>query len=773
MKLFTVNFELMRPALSVLLMLFCQNMCTAQSAPPIGQWREHLPYQQSIAVTVTDQVIWSATPYSVFSIDPTDNSIERVSRISGLTETGIRTIGTDAARKKLIIVYSNGSVDIVSGADVHNVPDIKLTPLISDKTINQVYASNGNTWLAGNEAIYLLDVTRNEIRDTYIIGDTGSKTATTTLAVYRNILYAATAAGIKYATLNGPNLSDFRSWQRDTLNGLPAVVPAQVFSAGDQLLCLAGDTIYRRDTPAWSPFYGDGWNIRSVDADAGKYILHEARGAAARIVVLNATGTVDKIIQHTLIKQPRGGIIKNDEVWISDSITGLVRVSGNTAQQFNPASPASLTTGPLESVGQKMAVVSGGPGKTWEPAAKPGVIALFENNAWINFTSASLPALDTFPDLVAVAIDPVDQSIWAGSFGGGLLHLGKDNALTVYKQRSFLQETYFTPGSYRVGGLAFDAESNLWIANYGADRNLVVRKKDGSWQSFKVPYPLIESALTQIVIDDINQKWIISPRGNGLIVFNHGESIGNTADDQWKWYRSGAGSGNLPDNNVYCLARDKDGFIWLGTRQGIAVIRCPQDALTPAGCEAIRPIVQQDNFAGYLFRDEEVQAIAVDGANRKWVGTGNGLWLLSADGEKIIYRFSVANSPLASNDIRYLSIEPVTGEVFVSTAMGISSFRGTATEAPASQGKIVVFPNPVPPSYAGTIAIRGLANNALVKITELNGNLVFQTRALGGQAIWNGRDYKGRQISTGVYLVLITDDHNKDELATKIVYIKK
>ena len=71
-----------------------------------------------------------------------------------------------------------------------------------------------------------------------------------------------------------------------------------------------------------------------------------------------------------------------------------------------------------------------------------------------------------------------------------------------------------------------------------------------------------------------------------------------------------------------------------------------QDAVNN-NCEAVLPIVQQDNFAGYLFQGEEVRAMAVDGANRKWVGTKNGLWLISEEGEKIVYRFTLANSPFS------------------------------------------------------------------------------------------------------------------------------
>jgi hypothetical protein len=221
------------------------------------------------------------------------------------------------------------------------------------------------------------------------------------------------------------------------------------------------------------------------------------------------------------------------------------------------------------------------------------------------------------------------------------------------------------------------------------------------------------------------------------------------------------------------VAKDKSGFIWVGTTDGIGVIQCPQDIFTSQGCEAIWPIVPQGIFADYLFKGQEVRSIAVDGADRKWVATKNGVFLISAEGEKVIYQFTEDNSPLLSNDVKKVTIDGKTGEVFFATFKGICSFRSTATEGDEKNSDVLVFPNPVPPGYTGMIGIRGLVNNAIVKITELDGRLVYQTRALGGQAVWDGKDYKGRKISSGVYLILVSDDGRTGKMVTKIVFISK
>ena len=57
----------------------------------------------------------------------------------------------------------------------------------------------------------------------------------------------------------------------------------------------------------------------------------------------------------------------------------------------------------------------------------------------------------------------------------------------------------------------------------------------------------------------------------------------------------------------------------------------------------------------------------------------------------------------------------------------------------------------------------------------MDGRLVYQTKALGGQAVWDGKDYKGRKISSGVYLVLVSNEErrkniDKDCFHFKIIY---
>jgi len=225
--------------------------------------------------------------------------------------------------------------------------------------------------------------------------------------------------------------------------------------------------------------------------------------------------------------------------------------------------------------------------------------------------------------------------------------------------------------------------------------------------------------------------------------------------------------------DVMSLVADREGAIWVGTTDGVTIFNCPQ-GIFDDGCVGDRPVINPDNFNGRLLEGENVKTIAVDGANRKWVGTDNGLFLFSADGFEQIHYFTDENSPLFDNSVNKVIVDGTTGTVYIMTEKGLQSYRGTATEAPAFMQKsdIYAYPNPVPPDYTGMIAITNLAEDADVKITDASGRLIYQTQAFGGQVVWDGADYNGRQGRSGVYFVFVVNNDGTQKLVTKLLKIE-
>lgn len=719
--------------------------------------------------------VFAATPYSLFSVTLADNSVERLSRVTGLSETGISAICYDNAQEKLFIAYSNSNIDILYRNDIINLPDIKRDNIIGDKTIYSIYPLEKNYYLSTGLGVVVIDGERYEVKDSWFIGNGGQQVKVNGFTSDATTFYAATEQGLKRASRNAANLADHTQWEMlSGNNGLPAGDCRNVLTVQNNLIAEAESKLWIWNGNNWTVWYQDEWPIISATVAENKVLLCQLKAnGESRVAILSSSGVMERAItQVEPLSSPRRAILLQNDPWLADQFGGLTHFTASSYEQYKPNSPEATASGEMTVYNNTLYATAGEVNEAWNYQYNGNGIYILKEGEWTNINRYRYTQIDTLLDYITIAIDPKDESIWAGSFGGGLLHITQPLSFSITKA-GVLSPTIGDPGSYRVSGLAFDQDKLLWLSNYGAPQPLLAKKQDGSWLRFSIPFLLPENALTQIISDDDNYKWIVAAKSGGLLCYDPGGSVENTGDDHWKKFGTGAGNGNLPAADVLCIAKDKDGFIWVGTANGIGVIQCPGQVFTGQGCEAVWPVVKQGNFAGYLFNGQQVRSIAVDGANRKWVATDNGVWLISATGEEVIYQFTETNSPLLSNIVKKITINGQTGEVFFATAKGICSFRSTATEGSARNENVLVFPNPVPPGYSGTIGIRGLVNNAIVKITELDGRLVYQTRALGGQAVWDGKDYKGRRISTGVYLVLVSNDGRTENTAAKIVFISK
>jgi hypothetical protein len=759
-----------------LILLLYSNFSLAQSSiPAIGFWREHLPYGTTINVTASAKKIYIATHYNIYSVDVSTKEVDRYSTINGLSETGISTIKFDLASNKLYIGYTNSNIDIIDSKNINNIPGLKRQTISGDKSIYHFFPDNDICYVSTGLGVLILNSLKLEIKDSWLIGENGGYVKTHMFTKDQSFFYAATDEGLKRTAVSNNNPADYRTWNNESgTNGLSKAPAKGVINAGNSIFVLQNDSVFVLTNNNWDYFFSNNLPVTSISESGNKIVVTQGSPSIpGQVVILNTDRSLHQTIKHpSLTPFPQQAVIVNNEVWIADAYNALSRWSGNNSEHYRLNSPHDISTGKMLAKDNNIYISAGSVNDAWNYMYNGSGIYKFSDNYWTNYNRFYYPKLDSLLDFVSVAIDPRDGSVWGASYGGGLVNIKKENQFTIYKQNSPIGPAIGDPSSYRVSGLAFDKNQNLWISNFGAEKYFHVLKKDGNWQSFSSPFSLFENSVADILVDDLDQKWIIAPKGGGLLVFNHGSSIESTGDDKWRQYKAGAGNGNLPSNDVLSIAKDKNGFIWVGTTDGVAIIQCLQHIFT-SGCEAIIPVAQQGTVSNYLFKGEEIRSIAIDGADRKWIATKNGVWLISAEGDKIINHFTEENSPLFSNDVKQIVINGTNGEVFIATSKGIISYRGTATEASETDKQLMIYPNPVPPGFSGFIGIKGVPENSIVKITELNGRLVYQTRALGGQATWNGHDYKGSAMASGVYLVLITDEQKQEKLAGKIVFIAK
>jgi ligand-binding sensor domain-containing protein len=364
--------------------------------------------------------------------------------------------------------------------------------------------------------------------------------------------------------------------------------------------------------------------------------------------------------------------------------------------------------------------------------------------------------------------------MYAGSWGHGLLELYDNKVVNRYGEwnSTLRHHTASDTSDIRIGGTAFDSEGNLWVVN-SHNNNCISRKIGTSWTGYTVPI-INSDDLGQMVIDNSDQKWVImrilTSVPGSLLVFKEDKT--NPANSKSILLNSQKGNGALPGQTVFAMAVDKNGQVWVGTEKGIGVFYNPENIFTGQDFDAQQILVQQGSYVQYLMENEKVTALAVDGANRKWIGTeGGGLYLFTEDGTRQIEHFTTENSPLFSDNILGITINPETGEVFVGTDRGLISYQGTATEGGETFSNVYAFPNPVREDYDGMIGIKGLVTGAEVRITDIEGNLIYSTKADGGMASWDGRNHDGRKAKTGVYLVTCGNSKGTEKVVTRILII--
>ncbi len=755
----------------------------------IGDWRDHLPWNNCISVTEGNGMVYCATTYAVFSFDKSDNSIQRLTKVNMLSDIGVSRVAFHKGLNMLVVTYSNGNIDLIEGTTVTNISDIKRDPAPGLKSINNILFIGDYAYLSCGFGIVVLDLVRKEISDTYYIGALGAHINVLDMTCDGTNLYAATEAGIFEADINDPNLADYNAWFQHTEMPHPAAKYNAIVYFNNALYvnlsvdAFNSDTMYKFSNGAWNYF-----NLPTMSVNARKYNLRTYNN---NLVVVNE-GDVSLLDSNDSLYQvvytynpgtpsPRDAVMDTDNIlWIADMHLGLVKNYnyGWSSQFAQPSGPSSANVIDMSVEGSNLWVAPGGYNDQWNNLYNLDGVFSFINEEWTTYNGVTNPIIDTIYDVVRVAVNPANPNqAFAGTWSGGLLEFDNQVLTKIYNEsNSTLKGTIadITSSLYRlrIGGIAFDTLGNMWVTNSDVNTAINVRTSSGTWKAFDMSGFLDKNTIGSIVIDKNNYKWVILPRTNGLLVFNDNGTISNTSDDQVKKLSNAAGYGGLPSANVYSIAVDLTGEIWVGTDAGVGVFYSPENVFTGSNFDAQQILVNEGGFIQPLLQSEIVTAIAVDGANRKWIGTQKaGVFLMSADGTTQLAHFTVDNSPLFSNTINCIAIDGITGEVFFGTDKGIISFKGTATKGKETYTNVLVYPNPVSEAYTGTIGIRGLVADADVKITDITGTLIYKTKAYGGQAVWNGKNFNGDRAKTGVYLVFCSNADGSAKLVTKIMFI--
>ena len=748
----------------------------------IGKWRTHLAYNSINQITQSTNNIYAISDGALISISKEDGDMQFYSKISGLSDVNIIRIEYDKANNQLLILYSNGNIDIMNPSGVNNIPDLYNKVLGSTKGVNEVFFNDNYAYLSCDFGIIKLNLTRKEIAETFIIGPNASYLKILSTTIHQNTIYAATESTIYYADAQNPNIVNYEYWKPVT--GLPGLGEFQkIFNFANNLLVLRNGKLYKKEiNDSWTPLLSV-IDISSLNISNGKII---AGNGTKTIYILNDNF---ELTTQNLFNSPDIEYDSDRETyWAAGGTLGVISFqtqSGSepTINYFKPNGPAENNPWSMTFAGEKLFMVNGGRWSSQDN--RPGQVMIYKNEKWTNISWEEInkETNSAVLDFMNVAVDPDDDThFFVTSYGTGLYEFRNDQfAIWHTPLNSTISDIY--PGSslyIRLDGAVYDNEKNLFISNSGVAAPIKILTNSGEWEELNYSKAQV-STLGKILISNQNknQKWVPSVRLTpGIFVWDDKGTLLDISDDENTFLSDFIDVDNIGSKinpkEIHCIAQDKNGVIWVGTDLGPLLFYNTSKVFEKDyTCSRVKiPRNDGTGQADYLLEDEIVKAIVVDAANRKWVGTKtSGLYLMSENGQETINHFTSKNSPLLSDYILSLAINPVTGELFIGTNQGLISYQSDAKDAENVFTDVYAYPNPVRENYNGIITITGLVTNTQVKITDLNGNLIYQTISNGSIATWDGKDAHGKRVNTGIYMVICSNEDGTKSASTKIMVI--
>jgi hypothetical protein len=761
-------------------------LLTAQNDLKIGEWRSYLPYHFATGVAQSDQEAYYSTPWSVMSLNKRELSTQYYDKSTGLTDVSPKLIQYAKASKVLIIAYTNSNIDLMHpDGSVENLPDIKNNSnILGDKSIKSISINGTDAYFSCGFGLSKVDLKRKEFAFT-----TFTPIKVNSAVVWNRFIYMATDKGIyTVPDDNTLNLPDFRVWRLlGQFAGFPANYQSKALTVfNNRLYADVNDTLVQistRQTPTMVYPANDSFQIQYLSSEGANLLMGlypKTYDYNGKLLIFNTNHNIKTI--KSCVSRPLYAVedIQN-RVWLADEYNGIrftnADATGCNAWEFNSPIAPQCTDISISS-DNKVYIPHGGLVGPNHNAYNPEGFESLIDGKWKQYNSATFPVLEAkgaHKDCLRTAVHPKSGKLYVGTYFGGLIEVENEQIKNVYNENnSTIRGDAGFLGAKRIGGLAFDKNNHLWIANTAAANAIVVLKNDGQWRTMReVAY----RQLFNVIVDNNNYKWFIvagsGSGGSSILVYDEGKSVDDTGDDRVRYIDNSLLPSDFQNAQINCVAVDLEGRVWVGTTSGVAYFECADPFKE---CKGRKVVSRLNGIDEYLLREKDVRTIAVDGANRKWFGTTGGIFVQSPSGSDAVAKYNTENSPLLSNIITKLAINQRTGMVYIATDKGFMSVRAEATEGGAThKTEATVFPNPVRPDYDGVIAINGLARDAYVKVADVNGTVVFETQALGGQAIWDGKGADGQRVATGVYMVMSANYKNievGDAIVAKILVIK-
>lgn len=735
-------------------------------------WQGYFSFSEIKDLSESPTTIFAASENALFSRNNSSNQIKTRTTVDGLSGQTISSIYYSTIANKTIIGYEDGLLLVVNEADgsIVKIIDIINKQLPSGlKKIKHFMEYNGNIYISCDFGIVQFNLAKMQFGDTYFIGDNGKEISVKQTTILDGFIYAATSNGIKRAEIKEANLIDYTKW----LTIMPGSWTSITAFEQNLIAINTSGEIYEYNSNSFSSFR----SLSEISVDMRATPNYLVISTASKVLLFDKQMELKSQINNNQIANKPSfscASIVEDFIYIGTKESGLIStqiLNTSVFENTTPSGPSRNNIFALQVTPNLLWAVYGDYSSSYNPYPLDSYgISKYSVAGWLN-----IPYEDVLEakSISSVVVNPNNENeVYMGSYFSGLLKVENDVPSFLYNQKnSGLEEITFIPGyrnDVRINGLAFDKSGNLWMNNSLVTNGLKELKKDGQWQSYSLDEILIkttDASMGRLIIDDNGTKWWCT-NTEGLISFNE-------SNNEFKKISFGPDKGNLPTTDVKALAVDTRNQLWIGTSKGLRVLNSVNSFQTDAQLTTNPIIILENNLAQELMYEQSITDIVVDGANNKWIGTlESGVFLVSPDGQQTIQHFTATNSPLPSNAINDIAINNSTGEVFLATTKGLVSFKGSATASKEDLNSVYVYPNPVRPEFEGTVKIAGLLDKANIKITDIQGNLVYETTSEGGTIEWDTTAFGKYKVASGVYMIFVAAKDGTETKVKKLMIVR-
>lgn len=744
---------------------FCTQSLYAQNT----QWESMYSYYKTNAGTVIDQNIIVAADNALFVYDTNRDSSETITTVDGLSGDNFSAL---AGYKNYIIAgHENGLLTQINldtkKINLDNAIERNETIAADLKKINHIYVSNDVVYLATGFGIVAVNPATLEFGDTYFFGTPTNRIAVYQAMVFEDKLYAATAEGLFSTPLDNPQILMTSSWTQEASGSWKALWEQNniLYGAKDN-----GNEIsfYQLGTTLEEKvnFSGAVSNIQPYEGGIIITTSNRIYDVSESFQLKQTITDIDGVKPNTFMFALQTGI----ETWVGTSSKGLIRYSKGGDEKFiSPEGPINNNIWDIETLSSEIWIAHGDYALLYDPSPlRRDGLSHFTTDGWDNIGNDSLFQIS---DLSRIVSHPtILGTLYACSFHEGIILLEENLPVELWNQtNSGLESLIYPPDpnykSIRVRDAIVDDSGNLWSLTSFVRNGLKKRTPSGQWTSYDLSEILSSFNAGHSNMQLFNNKFLFFGEAtSGVIGVDISQSLPVMK-------RLMGGDAGLPSDDIRSIRLDKDNRLWVGTKDGIAVLYAPNRFFEDD--VQLRPIIIDDSgnlrelLAGQFITD-----IEVDGNNQKWVSTASsGVFLLSPNGTEILQHFTKENSPLPTSSVKTIGVDNSTGKVYLGTLNGLVVYQGDAYKEEEKLSEVNVFPNPVRPHFTGNLVVRGLQQDTRVKITDIAGNLVYDTTSEGGSISWNLQSFSGQRVRSGVYLIFVTSKDGLDSAVKKVMII--